>query len=160
MTSNYSNLVYLHDLLESVIKYDVTFVITLLQAYIEDEWVRKITYVNYTSKEELLPNGRKIDVFYKVKSFKKTICLGFEVKTGIEIDEKQLREESEGLKSVEGCDDSFLILIAPEDPEYELSYYFIPLSAFKQKINDVIKIIYRFVREIDIETIRHEKKDK
>jgi len=145
VTNNYSNLVYLHDLLESIIEHDVTFVMTILQAHIEDDWVRKITYVSYTSKEELLPNGRRIDVFYKARDFKRNICLGFEVKTGNEVDEKQLREELEGLKSMKECDESFLVLVAPEDPKYNIPYYFIPLFTFQQKINDVNKILYRFI---------------
>ncbi|ACR42229.1 hypothetical protein [Saccharolobus islandicus] len=149
MTSSYSNLVYLHDLLESIIEHDVTFVMTLLQAHIEDDWVRKITYVSYTNKEEPLPNGRRIDVFYKARNFRKTLCLGFEIKTGNEVDEKQLREEMEGLKSVKECEETFLILIALEDPKYNIPYYFIPLSAFQQKINDVTKIVYRFVKEFE-----------
>ena len=145
MTNSYSNLVYLHDLLESIIEHDVTFVMTILQAYIKDDWVRKITYVSYTSKEELLPNGRRIDVFYRARNFKRNICLGFEVKTGNEVNEKQLREEIEGLKSVQGCEESFLVLVAQEDPEYNIPYYFIPLSAFRQKINDVNRIVHRIV---------------
>jgi len=145
MTNSYSNLVYLHDLLESIIEHDVTFVMTILQAYIKDDWVRKITYVSYTSKEELLPNGRRVDVFYKARNFKRNICLGFEVKTGNEVNEKQLREEIEGLKSVQGCEESFLVLVAQEDPEYNIPYYFIPLSAFRQKINDVNRIVHRIV---------------
>ncbi len=144
MISNYSNLVYLHDLLESIIEHDVTFVVTILQAYIKDDWVRRITSVNYTTKEELLPNGRRIDVFYRARNFKR-ICIGFEIKIGNEVDEKQLREEIEGLRSVEGCEESFLILIAQEDPEYNIHYYYIPLSAFHQKINDVNRIIHRIV---------------
>jgi len=148
MTSSYSNLVYLHDLLESIIEHDVTFVMTILQAHIEDDWVRKITYVSYTNKEELLPNGRRIDVFYKARNFKR-ICIGFEVKTGNEVNEKQLREEIEGLKSVKECEESFLVLVAQEDPKYNIPYYFIPLSAFQQKINDVNKIVYRFVKEFE-----------
>ena len=149
MTNSYSNLVYLHDLLESIIEHDVTFVMTILQAHIEDDWVRKITKVVYSSKEELLPNRKRIDVFYRVTDFKKNICLGFEIKTGNEVDEKQLREEIEGLKSVEGCDESFLVLVAQEDPRYNIPYYFIPLSAFRQKINEVSKIVYRFVKEFE-----------
>ena len=145
MTSSYSNLVYLHDLLESIIEHDVTFVMTLLQTHIKDDWVRKITYVSYTSKEELLPNGRRIDVFYKARGFKRNICLGFEVKSGNEVDEKQLREELEGLKSMKECDESFLVLVAPEDPSYNIPYYFVSLSAFKQKISDVSKILHRFI---------------
>jgi len=148
MTNSYSNLVYLHDLLESIIEHDVTFVMTILQAYIKDDWVMKITYVSYTSKEELLPNGRRVDVFYKARNFKR-ICIGFEIKTGNEVDEKQLREEIEGLRSVEGCEESFLILIAQEDPKYNIPYYFIPLSAFHQKINDVNRIIHRLVNEFE-----------
>ena len=144
MTNSYSNLVYLHDLLESIIEHDVTFVMTILQAYIKDDWVMKITYVSYTSKEELLPNGRRVDVFYKARNFRR-ICLGFEVKTGNEVNEKQLREEIEGLKSVQGCEESFLVLVAQEDPEYNIPYYFIPLSAFRQKINDVNRIVHRIV---------------
>ena len=145
MTNSYSNLVYLHDLLESIIEHDVTFVMTILQAYIKDDWVMKITYVSYTSKEELLPNGRRVDVFYRARNFKRNICLGFEVKTGNEVNEKQLREEIEGLKSVQGCEESFLVLVAQEDPEYNIPYYFIPLSAFRQKINDVNRIVHRIV---------------
>jgi hypothetical protein len=118
---------------------------TLLQAHIEDDWVRKIIKVVYSSKEELLPNRKRIDVFYKVTDFKKNICLGFEIKTGNEVDEKQLREEIEGLKSVEGCDESFLVLVAQEDPKYNIPYYFIPLSAFRQKISEVSKIVHRFI---------------
>jgi hypothetical protein len=121
---------------------------TILQAHIEDDWVRKITYVSYTNKEELLPNGRRIDVFYKARNFKR-ICIGFEVKTGNEVNEKQLREEIEGLKSVKECEESFLVLVAQEDPKYNIPYYFIPLSAFQQKINDVNKIVYRFVKEFE-----------
>ena len=64
-------------------------------------------------------NGRRIDVFYKARNFKR-ICIGFEIKTGNEVDEKQLREEIEGLRSVEGCEESFLIVIAQEDPEYNI----------------------------------------
>jgi len=149
MTSNYSNLVYLHDLLESIIEHDVTFVMTLLQAHIEDDWVRKITKVVYSNKEELLPNGKRIDVFYKARDFKRNICIGFEVKTGNEVNEKQLREEIEGMKNVKECDESFLILIAPEDPSYNTPYYFIPLSAFRQKICNVSKIVYRFIKTGD-----------
>ena len=145
MTSSYSNLVYLHDLLESIIEHDVTFVMTILQAHIEDDWVRKITYVSYTSKEELLPNGRRIDVFYKARDFKRNICLGFEVKTGNEVDEKQLQEELEGLKGMKECDESFLVLVAPEDPKYNIPYYFVSLSTFKQKINDVSRILHKFI---------------
>ncbi|MFP3170869.1 MAG: hypothetical protein RXQ98_06525 [Sulfolobaceae archaeon] len=145
MTDSYSNLVYLHDLLESIIEHDVTFVMTLLQTHIKDDWVRKITYVSYTSKEELLPNGRRIDVFYKARDFKRNICLGFEVKSGSEVDEKQLREELEGLKSMKECDESFLVLVAQEDPSYDIPYYFISLSTFKQKISDVSKILHKFV---------------
>jgi len=145
MTNSYSNLVYLHDLLESIIEHDVTFVITLLQTHIKDDWIRKITYVSYTSKEELLPNGRRIDVFYKARDFKRNICLGFEIKSGNEVDEKQLREELEGLKGMKECDENFLILVAQEDPKYNISYYFIPLSAFKQKISDVSKILHRLI---------------
>ena len=148
MINNYSNLVYLHDLLESIIEHDVTFVVTLLQAHIKDDWVRRITNVNYTSKEELLPNGRRIDVFYKARNFRR-ICLGFEVKTGNEVNEKQLREEIEGLKSVKECEESFLVLVAQEDPKYDIPYYFIPLSAFRQKINDVNRIIHRLVNEFE-----------
>ncbi|WP_016732267.1 hypothetical protein [Saccharolobus islandicus] len=74
MTSSYSNLVYLHDLLESIIEHDVTFVMTLLQAHIEDDWVRKITYVSYTNKEEPLPNGRRIDVFIRLGTSEK-LCV-------------------------------------------------------------------------------------
>ena len=140
---------YLHDLLESIIEHDVTFVMTLLQTHIKDDWVRKITYVSYTSKEELLPNGRRIDVFYEARDFKRNICLGFEVKTGNEVDEKQLREELEGLKSIKECDESFLVLVAPEDPSYNIPYYFIPLSAFQQKISEVSKLVYRFVKEFE-----------
>jgi len=149
MTNSYSNLVYLHDLLESIIEHDVTFVMTILQAYIKDDWVMKITYVSYTSKEELLPNGRRVDVFYRARNFKRNICLGFEVKTGNEVNEKQLREEIEGLKSVKECEESFLVLVAQEDPEYNIPYYFIPLSAFQQKINDVNRIIHRLVNEFE-----------
>ena len=149
MTSSYSNLVYLHDLLESIIEHDVTFVVTILQAHIEDDWVRRITDVNYTNKEELLPNGRRIDVFYKARNFKRNICIGFEVKTGNEVNEKQLREEIEGLKNVEGCEESFLVLVAQEDPKYNIPYYYIPLSAFRQKINEVDKILHRFVKEFE-----------
>ena len=146
MTNSYSNLVYLHDLLESIIEHDVTFVMTLLQAHIEDDWVRKITYVSYTSKEEPLPNGRRIDVFYKARDFKRNICLGFEVKSGNEVNEKQLREEIEGLKSVKECEESFLVLVAHEDPKYNIPYYFIPLSAFQQKISEVSKILHKFIK--------------
>jgi len=149
MTNSYSNLVYLHDLLESIIEHDVTFVMTILQAYIKDDWVMKITYVSYTSKEELLPNGRRVDVFYRARNFKRNICLGFEVKTGNEVNEKQLREEIEGLKSVKECEESFLVLVAQEDPKYNIPYYFIPLSAFQQKINDVNRIIHRLVNEFE-----------
>jgi len=146
MTS--SNLVYLHDLLESIIEHDVTFVMSILQAHTQDDWVRKITYVSYTNKEELLPNGRRIDVFYKARNFKRNICLGFEVKTGNEVNEKQLREELEGLKSVKECEKSFLVLVAQKDPKYSIPYYFIPLSAFQQKINDVNKIVFRFLTSL------------
>ena len=118
---------------------------TILQTHIKTDWVRRVTYVSYTSKEELLPNGKRIDVFYKARNFKTNICLGFEVKTGNEVNEKQLREEIEGMKSVKECDESFLILIAPEDPKYNIPYYFIPLFAFRQKINDVNKIVQRFI---------------
>jgi len=149
MTNSYSNLVYLHDLLESIIEHDVTFVMTILQAYIKDDWVMKITYVSYTSKEELLPNGRRVDVFYKARNFKRNICLGFEVKTGNEVNEKQLREEIEGLKSVKECEESFLVLVAQEDPKYNIPYYFIPLPAFHKKINDVNRIIHRLVNEFE-----------
>jgi hypothetical protein len=121
---------------------------TILQAYIKDDWVMKITYVSYTSKEELLPNGRRVDVFYKARNFRR-ICLGFEVKTGNEVNEKQLREEIEGLKSVKECEESFLVLVAQEDPKYDIPYYFIPLSAFRQKINDVNRIIHRLVNEFE-----------
>jgi hypothetical protein len=123
---------------------------TILQAYIKDDWVMKITYVSYTSKEELLPNGRRVDVFYRTRNFKRNICLGFEVKTGNEVNEKQLREEIEGLKSVKECEESFLVLVAQEDPKYNIPYYyFIPLSAFHQKINNVNRIIHRLVNEFE-----------
>jgi len=147
-TNNYSNLVYLHDLLESIIEHDTAFIITILQAHVKDEWVRKITKVVYSNKEELLPNRKRIDIFYKVMSFKKNICLGFEIKTGNEVDEKQLREEIEGLKSVEGCDESFLVLVAQEDPKYNIPYYFIPLFAFNKKINVVIELLDKFVKNL------------
>jgi hypothetical protein len=144
-------------LLESIIEHDVTFVITILQAHIEDDWVRKIAFVSYTSKEELLPNGRRIDVFYRARNFKR-ICIGFEVKTGNEVDGEQLREELEGLKSIKECEESFLVLVAHEDPGYNIPYYFIPLSAFQQKINDVNKIVYRFVKEFGKKTERLKKR--
>ncbi|MCI4396185.1 MAG: hypothetical protein JHC28_01310 [Thermoprotei archaeon] len=145
---NYSNLVYLHDLIESIVEHDIAFIITVLQANIRDDWVRKITDVIYTSKEELLPNGKRIDVFYKVKNFKRNICIGFEIKTGNEINEGQLREELEGLRSIKDCEDSFLILIGQEDPKFNIPYYFIPISVLYQKIVDVDRILHRFIDDI------------
>jgi hypothetical protein len=148
MTNNFSNLVYLHDLLESIIEHDTTFVITILQAYTKDEWVRKITKVVYSNKEEVLPNGKRIDVFYKVTNFKKNICIGFEIKTGNDVDEKQMREEIEGLKSIEGCDESYLVLVAQEDPKFNIPYYFIPLVIFSERVNIVVELLNKFVKNL------------
>jgi len=146
LTNNFSNLVYLHDLIESIIEHDSTFVITILQTYIKDEWVRKIVKVIYSNKEELLPNRKRVDVFYRVMNSKKEICIGFEIKMGNEVDEKQLRGEVEGLKGVEGCGESHLILIAQEDPEFGIPYYFIPLTAFNERVNTVVGLLNKLTK--------------
>lgn len=145
MTGNYSNLVYLHDLIESIVEHDVTFIVSLLQVRINDEWARRITEVLYTGKEEKLPNGKRIDVFYKVKTFGKTVCLGFEIKTGNSVEKNQLVEELEGLSHMEGCDESHLVLVANNDPKFDMKYYFVPLADFMPRVGTVLKILDKFV---------------
>ncbi|MCI4408594.1 MAG: hypothetical protein JHC26_05845 [Thermofilum sp.] len=95
-----------------------------------------------------MPNGKRIDVFYKVKNFKRNICIGFEIKLGNKINEGQLREELEGLRAIKDCEDSFLILIGQEDPKINIPYYFIPILVLYQKIVDVDRILHRFIDDI------------
>lgn len=145
MTANYSNLVYLHDILQSILERDVTFVMTLLQVHVKDNVLKWVSDVR-SSKEYLLPNKRKVDVMYMAYTQNgKRLCIGFEVKTGNDISEEQLSQEIEGLRSMEVCDKSFFVLIAKEDPSYDIPYYFIPLSAFRQKVSDVLKIAQKLL---------------
>ena len=145
MTGNYSNLVYLHDLLQSVLERDVTFTVTLLQVYISDDTVRRIVDLK-ASKEYPLPNKRRIDVLYTADlADGRRLCVGFEVKTGNNVSEQQLKDELEGLRSLNGCDKTFLVLVANEDPKYNTPYYYIPLSAFKSKLVEVIKVIEHLI---------------
>ena len=123
----------------------MTFVISLLQTRINDEWVRGITEVLYTGKEERLPNGKRIDVLYKVKIFGKTVCLGFEIKTGNSVEKNQLAEELEGLLHMEGCNDGRLVLVANNDPKFDTKYYFIPLTDFLPRVGTVLKILDKVI---------------
>lgn len=53
-------------------------------------------------------------------------------------------EELEGLSRVEGCDARYLVLVAPDDPKFDVPYYFIPLTEFLPRVKTVIKLIEKF----------------
>ncbi|MFP3234455.1 MAG: hypothetical protein RXR08_12580 [Sulfolobaceae archaeon] len=150
MIANYSNLVYVHDIIQTIIVYNPNFVMTLLQAN-ADDWARKIINIKYSSKEVKLPNDRAIDALYIATDAElKSLCIGFEVKSGNDIDKDQLTEELEGLRELRSCDKSYLIVIASREPDISLeNAYYIPLSAFLPKIKEVLGIVSRFVKEFE-----------
>lgn len=150
MIANYSNLVYLHDIIETIIVYNPNFVMTLLQTNVDD-WAKRIIGIKYSSKEVKLPNDRVIDALYVATDVElKNVCIGFEVKSGNGIDREQLEEELEGLKELRECNKSYLIVVAQREPDVTLERtYYIPLSSFLPKIKEATNLIAKFVREIE-----------
>ena len=142
MDSNYSNLVYLHDLLESIIEHNPVLVSFLLKN--EGIVVKDVVFAN---KEQQLPNGRRVDVIYVTAD---GLCIGFEIKTGNHVKESQIKEELEGLKKLPHCLDSRVVVISPFEPNVNAeNTYYIPLSSFLPKVREVTNLIAKFVREIE-----------
>mgnify|MGYP001772646181 CR=1 FL=1 len=142
MNINYSNLVYLHDILESIIEHNPVLVSLLLQ----NEGITIGNNIVFTNKEQQLPNGRRIDVIYVTAD---GLCIGFEIKSGNGITEDQIKEELEGMKKLSHCTDSRVVVVSHFEPNISVDrVYYIPLSSFIPKIKEVIGLINRYVKEM------------